>query len=189
MRNGTRVKLGDAASSNSAILAAAGIARDPVGAERPVTRDETRLHQRAHQRYEACGIAARIGDAPGGGYRFALAHCHFRKPIDPSRRDPVRGRGVDHLDLGIVDQRYRGARGVIWQTKDHRIGAVEQPFPLFDVLALFGSDGDKRDVTPALQPLANLQARCSGFAINEDSCDHDPLQNQAGASRKKRPPD
>ncbi len=46
------------------------------------------------------------------------------------------GRGIDHAHLGVLDQRHRLARGLVRQTENDDVGAVQGGGPGARVLAL-----------------------------------------------------
>ena len=139
-----------------------------------------------------------VGQQPGlvirvrGRDRGALAVRHLGKAIGPARRDPVRGRGVDHLDAVALDQRHRLARRVVGQAEDHSVGAVQQLAARLGVLAPRRVDRDDLQVAPAGQPLADLRpvvpASPSMNTLGAMVASSHTSQNEKGASVEPEAP-
>lgn len=158
-------------------LAAARIARDRVDGQRMVVRHQACADQRADEREEAGGIAARIGNSRRLGDLGRLAGLQFGKAIGPAIGHAMRARGVDHADLGGPDHLHRLARGVIGQAKDHEVRRIERILALRGVLAVLVAQDDLLDPVAAVEPLADFQARGAHGAVDED-----PNRHAAGRS-------
>ena len=165
-------------------LAAAGIAGDPVDAERLVGGQQAGLHQRPHQGDKAGRPAAGVGDPLAGLDPRALALRHLRQAVDPAGRGAVRGRGVDHADAIAFHQAHRLAGRGVGQAEDHRVGVVDQLAPGLRVLAAGLGDGDELQVAAAGQPLPNLQAGGAGLAIDEHLRGHESASNEKGKTKR-----
>ena len=152
-------------------LAAAGIAGHGVHGDRPIRRHDPRPHQGTHQTDEAGRVAAGIGHARGPRHGRALVLVHLGEAVGPARCDAIGGRGVDHLHGRIFDQTDGLPRRIIWQAQDHRIGRIQRLVPRLHVASPIAQQ-DQLQIPPRLQPLADLQSRGAGLAVDEEGVGH-----------------
>jgi len=92
----------------------------------------------------------------------------LRKTIGPARRNPVRGRGIDHAGHIIGDQRDRLARRIIGQAKDRDIGGVQRAGARLRILALGIIQHDQAELTPPRQPVSDFEASRPRRAVDKD---------------------
>ena len=152
-------------------LAATRIAADGVDADRVVRRYQTHLDQRPQQRDAAGRIAAGIGDARGVGDRYSLSRRHFRKPVDPAGRDPVRRGGIEYLGaIGAkpVDERHRLLGGGVGQAEDDEVDFPQQRLLGGRILAQFRRQTLEHDTVEARESLADTKTGRACLAVDED---------------------
>ncbi len=151
-------------------LAAAGVARDGVDRHRVVGRHQPGVDQRPQQRDGAGRIAAGVRHSPRLGDERALLRRQFRKAVDPARRDPVRGRGVDDprsAGRQSVGDRDRLPGGIVGQAQHDEIHFLHQRALGRRVLALVGRDRADGQAGHAGEPLGNSETGGTGLAIDE----------------------
>ena len=150
--------------------APAGIPAHRRQRQRKVARNQSRIHQRADQRDGAGGIAAGVGHAGGGRHGLALAGGQFRKTEHPVRRCAVGGGGIDDLGFAAgqaVNHGHGFDRRLIVEAQNHQVHLRHQVTLGLRVLAQLRRNTDHLHLWHLLQPLANLQARRAGFAVDE----------------------
>ncbi len=84
----------------------------------------------------------------------------------------MRGRGVDHPRIGVVDQRDGFARGVVRQAEDRHVGRVQRVAPGVGGLTSRVIEADQIDIRPVFQPVEDLEAGRAGLAVDEDRGAH-----------------
>ena len=150
------------------LLAAAGVAGEGEAAEVRVRRQHPRLHQRGRDGDKARGMAPGVGHVFGLGDGLPLALFQLREAVDPARRRPVGGGGVDDPGVGALRQGHRLHGRRIRQAEEHDVRCRHQLFPLRRVLPLVLVDQQQVDIAPRCQPVVDLQARGAVFSVDVD---------------------
>src|SRR5690606_32478217 len=155
------------------LLAAAAVAGDRRGRERPVGRYQSGGYKRPHREREGGGVAAGVGDAFARPQSLAVSGRELGHAVGPRRIDAVRGGGVDHAGLRIGDERGGFLGGGVGQAKEGDVGGVETLGPRGGVLAQGGIDLNDRDVGARGQPFEDLQSGGALLAIDKYLGFHD----------------
>ena len=150
------------------LLAAAAVARERVARQQRVRRQDARLDERVDQHDEAAGVAAGHRDALGRTDRgFALGR-QLREAIRPAGGRAVRGRGVEHDRVRVLDEVRRRDGRRVRQAQKRNVRAVEQLALRFNIVVQLGRQGQQLDVVALGQPVINAQAGCTGAAVDEN---------------------
>src|SRR6185312_8224991 len=159
---------------------------DGIDGDRPIPGHQPFFDQRPHQRDEARGIAAGIGDAARLGDGGALLLRHLGEAIGPSRAGAMRGRRVDDAHRIALDEPHRLARGIVGQAEHHEVGAVQEVAPRRGLLAARGIDREEIEVAPSGEPPMDLQPGRAGLAVDEHLGSHPALQRTLDRKRALR---
>ena len=99
--------------------------------------------------------ASRSGDSSGKPY------------VQPGGR-AVRGRGVEHDRVRVLDEVRRRDGRRVRQTQKRNVRAVEQLSLRFNIVVQLGRQGQQVDVRALGQPVINAQTGCTGTAVDEN---------------------
>ena len=117
-------------------------------------------------------MAARVGDALGGLDPGALILGQFRQAEGPRRIDAMRGGGVDHTGVRVVDQRDRFLGRFVRQAQESHVGSIDQALALGQILALVGVDLEHFDIAALGEVFVDLQAGGAFLAVDKDFVGH-----------------
>ena len=159
---GVRLILGDH------LLAAAAVARERVARQQRVRRQDARLDERVDQHDEAAGVAAGHRDALGGTDRGLALGRQLRETVRPAGGRAVRGRGVEHDRVRVLDEVSRRDGRRVRQAQKRDVRAVEQFALGLDIVVQLGRQGQQVDVRALGQPVVNAQTGRAGAAVDED---------------------
>ena len=150
------------------LLAAAAVARERVARQQRVRRQDARLDERVDQHDEAAGVAAGHRDALGRTDRGLALGRQLREAIRPAGGRSVRGRGVEHDRVRVLDEVRRRDGRRVRQAQKRNVRAVEQLALRFNIMVQLGRQGQQLDVAALGQPVINAQAGCTGTAVDEN---------------------
>ena len=136
-------------------------------AHRQRRRDQPGVHERAKPGDGPLRPAARVADATRPADRVGLLGPDLGEAVGPALARAVGGGGVDDPHRVALDQRCALARRTVGQAQDRDVRGVQQAPALLDVLALARIDLEQGQVGAPGEPLADLQARRAGLAVDE----------------------
>ena len=149
-------------------LAAARVAGQTPGGQRDGLVDDTEFHERIDDADEAGGITAGVRDPFAIDDVLPVFERQFREPVVPGRIRAVRGRGVDDLRLGVLDELHGFNGGRVRQTQEHEVCRVHELFPLIDVPMEFIGDDEQFDVVSLSETVIDLQACGACLTVDVD---------------------
>ena len=150
------------------LLAAAAVARERVARQQRVRRQDARLDERVDQHDEAAGVAAGHRDALGRTDRGLALGRQLREAVRPAGGRAVRGRGVEHDRVRVLDEVRRRDGRRVRQAQKRNVRAVEQLALRFDIVVQLGRQGQQVDVRALGQPVINAQTGRAGAAVDEN---------------------
>jgi hypothetical protein len=154
------------------LATAAAVAARALNRQHLISSHQARVHQGPQERNRARGVAPDVRHEPGVADGFGLVRRQFRESVDPARCDPVRGAGVQHAHVRVLEPRHGFFSSLVRQAQHDQINAVQQAFALGFILAFGVVNADQFQVVASLQAGTNLQAGRSGFTINENLGSH-----------------
>ena len=169
MRRGDRIRMIRVFHLGNHLLAAAGIAGHGIDGDGIADREDAGGAQRPDEADRTRRIAAGIGNEACRLDLVALVAIHLRKTIGPVRMDAEGGGGVDDADIVVARHHlHRFLRRVVGQAENGDIGAVQHVLAHGGIAPLGFRNGQQLDIAAVGHARADLQARGSVFAIDED---------------------